>query len=143
VEEFGIIGLSEDELRHINRGWHRLRPWPDSVRGLTRLKQHFIIAPLSNGNVSLLLNMAKHAGLPWDMIFGSDLFHHFKRWTVWRDFPQGHGHPFTGKLMNLTAAGFEDALAIACTQACVLQRVASRSRRCQSSGAAPRNRQAQ
>ena len=54
VEKFGIIGLSEAELRHINRGWHRLRPWPDSVPGLTRLKQHFIIAPLSNGNVSLL-----------------------------------------------------------------------------------------
>jgi 2-haloacid dehalogenase len=78
VEEFGIAGLSEDDLRHLNRGWHRLRPWPDSVPGLARLKQHFIIGPLSNGNVSLLLNMAKHAGLPWDMIFGSDLFRHFK-----------------------------------------------------------------
>lgn len=78
VEKFGITGLSEAELRHINRGWHRLRPWPDSVPGLTRLKQQFIIAPLSNGNVSLLLNMAKYAGLPWDMIFGSDLFRHFK-----------------------------------------------------------------
>jgi 2-haloacid dehalogenase len=78
VEKFGITGLSEAELRHINRGWHRLRPWPDSVSGLTRLKEQFIIAPLSNGNVSLLLNMAKYAGLPWDMIFGSDLFRHFK-----------------------------------------------------------------
>ena len=78
VEKFGIIGLSEAELRHINRGWHRLRPWPDSVPGLTRLKRYFIIAPLSNGNVSLLVNMAKHSGLPWDLIFGSDLFHHFK-----------------------------------------------------------------
>lgn len=78
VEQFGITGLSEAELRHINRGWHRLRPWPDSVSGLTRLKQQFIIAPLSNGNVSLLLNMARYAGLPWDLIFGSDLFHHFK-----------------------------------------------------------------
>ena len=78
LEKFCIIELSEVELRYINRGWHRLRPWPDSVPGLTRLKQHFIIAPLSNGNVSLLLNMAKHSGLPWDLIFGSDLFHHFK-----------------------------------------------------------------
>ncbi len=78
VEKFGITGLSEAELCHINRGWHRLHPWPDSVPGLTRLKQHFIIAPLSNGNVSLLLNMAKYSGLPWDMIVGSDLFHHFK-----------------------------------------------------------------
>ena len=78
MAEFGIKGLSEDDLRHINRGWHRLTPWPDSVPGLTRLKRKFIIGPLSNGNVSLLLNMAKHAGIPWDMIFGSDLFQHFK-----------------------------------------------------------------
>ena len=78
VEKFGITGLTEADLRHINRGWQRLRPWPDSVPGLTRLKQHFIIAPLSNGNVSLLVNMAKSTGLPWDTIFGSDLFHHFK-----------------------------------------------------------------
>lgn len=78
VEKFGIKGLSEDNLAHINLGWHRLHPWPDSVPGLLRLKTRFIIGPLSNGNVSLLLNMAKFAGLPWDMIFGSDLFHHFK-----------------------------------------------------------------
>ena len=78
VAEFGIRGLTEADLRHINRGWHRLNPWPDSVPGLTRLKRRFIIGPLSNGNVSLLLNMGKHAGIPWDMIFGSDLFGHFK-----------------------------------------------------------------
>ncbi len=77
-EEFGITGLSEEDRRHINRGWHRLSPWPDSVPGLTRLKQRFIIGPLSNGNVSLLTNMAKHAELPWDMVFGSDLFGHYK-----------------------------------------------------------------
>jgi 2-haloacid dehalogenase len=78
VVDFGIKGLSEDDLVHINLGWHRLHPWPDSVPGLTRLKSRFIIGPLSNGNVSLLLNMAKFAGIPWDMIFGSDLFGHFK-----------------------------------------------------------------
>jgi 2-haloacid dehalogenase len=78
VKEFGIQGLTEDDLKHINLGWHRLTPWPDSVPGLTRLKTRFIIGPLSNGNVSLLLNMAKFAGIPWDMIFGSDLFGHFK-----------------------------------------------------------------
>ncbi len=76
--EFGVKGLSEADLVHINLGWHRLHPWPDSVPGLIRLKGQFIIGPLSNGNVSLLLNMAKFAGLPWDMIFGSDLFKHFK-----------------------------------------------------------------
>jgi 2-haloacid dehalogenase len=78
VPEFGITGLSEDDLVHINLVWHRLHPWPDSVPGLTRLKSRFIIGPLSNGNVALLLNMAKFAGIPWDMIFGSDLFGHFK-----------------------------------------------------------------
>jgi 2-haloacid dehalogenase len=78
IAEFGITALSEDDRVHINRGWHRLHPWPDSVPGLMRLKSRFIIGPLSNGNVALLLNMAKFAGIPWDMIFGSDLFGHFK-----------------------------------------------------------------
>jgi 2-haloacid dehalogenase len=78
VARFGVQGLTEDDLRHINLGWHRLNPWPDSVPGLTRLKSRFIIGPLSNGNVALLTKMAKHAGLPWDMVFGSDLFHHYK-----------------------------------------------------------------
>ena len=78
IEEFGIAGLSEEDRAHINLGWHRLNPWPDSVPGLLRLKTRYIIGPLSNGNVSLLTNMAKHAGLPWDMVFGSDLFGHFK-----------------------------------------------------------------
>jgi len=78
VQEFGIKGLSEDDLRHLNLGWHRLKPWPDAVPGLTRLRKKFIIGPLSNGNLALLLNMGKHAGLPWDTIFGSDLFGHFK-----------------------------------------------------------------
>jgi 2-haloacid dehalogenase len=78
VADFGIKGFSEADLVHINLGWHRLHPWPDAVSGLTRLKSRFIIGPLSNGNVSLLLNMAKFAGIPWDMIFGSDLFGHFK-----------------------------------------------------------------
>ena len=78
VREQGLGGLTEDDLKHINLGWHRLHPWPDAVPGLSRLKSRFIIGPLSNGNVSLLLNMAKFAGIPWDMIFGSDLFMHFK-----------------------------------------------------------------
>jgi 2-haloacid dehalogenase len=78
VVEHGIKGLTEQDLVHINLGWHRLNGWPDSVPGLTRLKTRFVIGPLSNGNVSLLTYMAKHAGLPWDMVFGSDLFGHFK-----------------------------------------------------------------
>jgi 2-haloacid dehalogenase len=78
VAEFDIRGLTEDDLRHINFGWHRLKPWPDSVPGLTRLKRKFIIGPLSNGNVALLTKMAKNGGIPWDVVFGSDLFRHFK-----------------------------------------------------------------
>lgn len=78
VREYHITGLSEPDFRHINLGWHRLNPWPDSVPGLTRLKRRFIIGPLSNGNVALLTNMAKRASIPWDVIFGSDLFRHYK-----------------------------------------------------------------
>jgi 2-haloacid dehalogenase len=70
--------MSEEEKDHLNRVWHRLKPWPDSVPGLTRLKKKFIIAPLSNGNVSLLTDMAKHAGIPWDLILSAELARHYK-----------------------------------------------------------------
>ena len=73
LPRFGLEALGEAERDHLNRGWHRLWGWPDAVPGLTRLRRDFIIAPLSNGNVSLLVNMARHAGLPWDMVFGSDV----------------------------------------------------------------------
>lgn len=76
--EFGITGLTEAETAELNRAWHRLQPWPDAVGGLTRLKKAFLIAPLSNGNVALLTNMAKHAGLPWDCILGAELVRHYK-----------------------------------------------------------------
>ena len=78
VTDFGITGLSERDLDRLNRVWHRLRPWPDAVAGLTRLKRRFIIAPLSNGNISLLTEMAKHAGLPWDCILGAELVRRYK-----------------------------------------------------------------
>lgn len=78
VAEFGIGPLTPADLDHLNLGWHRLRPWPDAVPGLRRLKQRGIIGTLSNGNVALLLNMAKHAGLPWDMIVSAELFRHYK-----------------------------------------------------------------
>jgi 2-haloacid dehalogenase len=61
------------ELDELNRAWHRLDPWPDAVPGLLRLKSRYVIAPLSNGNVALLLNMAKRAGLPWDAILGAEV----------------------------------------------------------------------
>lgn len=78
LKEFAIQGLSEEEKDHWNRVWHRLKPWPDSVAGLTRLKQKYVIAPLSNGNIALITNMAKHSGLPWDAILGAELVRHYK-----------------------------------------------------------------
>jgi 2-haloacid dehalogenase len=72
------LRLSEDETDHWNRVWHRLEPWPDAVAGLTLLKKKYIIAPLSNGNVALLTNMAKRAGLPWDLILSAELARHYK-----------------------------------------------------------------
>lgn len=78
LNEFGISGLTEQEKDHWNRVWHRLKPWPDAVAGLTRLKKKFTIAPLSNGNVSLLADMGKNAGLPWDLILSAELPRHYK-----------------------------------------------------------------
>jgi len=78
VRELKIEGLDADDLAYLTTGWHRLSPWPDSVEGLTRLKRKFIISPLSNGNVALLTNMAKAAGLPWDLILSAEIFQHYK-----------------------------------------------------------------
>ena len=74
----GITSIADDDVDHLNRAWHRLDPWPDSVGGLTRLKERFLITTLSNGNVSLLTNMAKKAGLPWDCVISAELFGHYK-----------------------------------------------------------------
>lgn len=78
LEEFGLDPLPADELEHLNRAWHRLDPWPDCVPGLTRLKKRFILATMSNGNVALMVNMAKHAGLPWDTILGAEPARNYK-----------------------------------------------------------------
>jgi 2-haloacid dehalogenase len=78
LEEFHLAGLSEPEKEQLNRAWHRLTPWPDAVGGLARLRTCFIVATLSNGNVALLVNMAKHAGLPWDCIFSAELARRYK-----------------------------------------------------------------
>jgi len=75
---FNLTGLSEAEKDHLNRVWHRLEPWPDARRGLERLRQRFIVATLSNGNVSLLTNMAKRADLRWDCILSAELVRHYK-----------------------------------------------------------------
>jgi len=78
LDEFGITGLSEEEKDHLNRAWHRLGAWPDAVEGLTRMKRRYIIATLSNGNVALLVNMARHAGLPWDAVLSAELMRRYK-----------------------------------------------------------------
>ena len=76
--KFKINDLTEAEKDHLNRVWHRLKPWPDTVKGLKRLKKNYTIATLSNGNTSLLVNMAKFGGLPWDCVFSAETFHHYK-----------------------------------------------------------------
>ena len=78
LADFAIVGLSEAEIVALNRAWHRLQPWPDVVSGLSRLKKKFIIAPLSNGNVALMTNLARYARLPWDCVLGAELVRHYK-----------------------------------------------------------------
>jgi len=74
----GLAHLDETERQHLNRAWHRLNPWPDAVQGLTRLKTRFTICSLSNGNMGLLTNMAKRAGLPWDCVLSAEVFRAYK-----------------------------------------------------------------
>lgn len=78
LSEFGLDHLTETELDDLNRVWHRLRPWPDTVAGLTRLRERYMLATLSNGNVALLVNMAKNAGLPWDAVLSAELAESYK-----------------------------------------------------------------
>ena len=78
VDRFGLECLGGNELDHLNRVWHRLEPWPDTVTGLKILKNNFVIAPLSNGNVALLVNMAKRTDLPWDAVLGAEVAGHYK-----------------------------------------------------------------
>jgi len=78
LKEFDITHLSEDQKKHLNLVWHRLLPWEDTIEGLSRLKSKFTIVTLSNGNLGLLANMAKNAGLPWDLILSAEVFRHYK-----------------------------------------------------------------
>lgn len=72
ISRHNITGLTEQEITHLNKVWHRLDPWPDALEGLNRLRTKYILATLSNGNISLLVNMAKRAGLPWDAVLGAE-----------------------------------------------------------------------
>jgi 2-haloacid dehalogenase len=91
--DFKITGLTEAQIEDLNRAWHRLDPWPDAVPGLTRLKKKYILATLSNGNVALMVNMAKRAGLPWDAILGAEVARHYK--------PQPQAYLTTAALLGL------------------------------------------
>ena len=94
--QFGIKGLSETEIDHFNRAWHRLDPWPDAVPGLTRLKRKFVLATLSNGNVALMVNMAKYGGLPWDTVLGAEVARNYK--------PQPEAYLTTAAFLGLAPA---------------------------------------
>ena len=78
LPRFGLAHLSEAERQHLNRVWHRLEPWPDTLEGLQRLKRRYTITTLSNGDIGLLTNMAKRAGLPWDCILSAEVFRAYK-----------------------------------------------------------------
>ncbi|WP_416350423.1 haloacid dehalogenase type II [Polynucleobacter sp. JS-JIR-II-c23] len=78
LKTFNITSLSESQIHELNLVWHRLNPWLDTVEGLTRLKSKFTIVTLSNGNLGLLADMTKNAGLPWDLILSAEVFRHYK-----------------------------------------------------------------
>jgi 2-haloacid dehalogenase len=78
LDDFGLTGLDESEKVWLNTCWHRLDPWPDVIEGLRRLRERFVLAAFSNGNVSLLVDMARRAGIPWDCVFSAELFRHYK-----------------------------------------------------------------
>ena len=78
LERFSIRHLDDAQKSALNRVWHRLDPWPDSVAGITRLKARHTVCTLSNGNIGLLTNMAKRAGLPWDCILSAEVFRAYK-----------------------------------------------------------------
>jgi 2-haloacid dehalogenase len=78
LAERGTEGLDEAAIDDLNRAWHRLDPWPDSVAGLSRLRSRYVVSTLSNGNTALLVNMARHAGLTWDCVLSAELTGAFK-----------------------------------------------------------------
>ena len=98
LERRGVVigdgGVSEAAIDEFNRAWHRLVPWPDVPDGLARLKRRHILATLSNGNVALLVNMAKRAGLPWDAVLGAEVARRYK--------PQPRAYLTTAEMLGLT-----------------------------------------
>ena len=78
LERFGVAGLGEDEKRDLNLAWHRLDAWPDVPGGLARLKRKYLLAPVSNGNISLMVDLARRNGFPWDAILGAEIAGDYK-----------------------------------------------------------------
>ncbi len=79
MQKYQISGWTEEEIDHLNKAWHRLNPWPDASEGLHRLKKKYTIGTCSNGNVALIVDMAKHSDLPWDMVLGAEVTGHYKK----------------------------------------------------------------
>jgi len=78
LDAYQLNTLNEEKIDHINRVWHRLQPWADTLPGMNRLRKNYVLASLSNGNIELMVNMAKHNGIPWDMILGSETAQGYK-----------------------------------------------------------------
>jgi 2-haloacid dehalogenase len=95
LAEREIGGLSDAEIDELNLAWHRLDPWPDVLEGLTRLKRRFILATLSNGNVRLMVDMARRAGLPWDAILGAEVARAYK--------PQPEAYDSAARMLGLAS----------------------------------------
>ena len=76
--DYDIDGLDAATMKELNESWHRLPPWPDVVSGLDRLKPNYVLATLSNGNIALMVNLARHGGLPWDAILGGEIARAYK-----------------------------------------------------------------
>jgi 2-haloacid dehalogenase len=96
LEAFGISGVTDSELYHLTKAWHRLDPWPDTVAGLSRLKTRFILSPLSNGNIGLMTRLSKRAGLPWDAVLGAEAAQAYK--------PRPEAYLRNAALLNLAPA---------------------------------------
>jgi 2-haloacid dehalogenase len=78
LKKFGVATLGEDDKRELNLAWHRLDAWPDVPPGLARLKRNYLLAPVSNGNVSLMVDLARRNNLPWDAILGAEIAGDYK-----------------------------------------------------------------
>lgn len=79
LDAFGISAHFSDHERDVlNHAWEKLPPWADSVAGLSALRRHMIIAPCSNGSISLMTRLARYGGLPWDCILGADIGQGYK-----------------------------------------------------------------